>query len=85
MEPIQDNQQRGGGGSGVGGYILVIFMILCMVAAGVLSWMANANELTGMRVIYTISSFASGPFYLVYYVVMRRMLGYEYSLYTKIK
>lgn len=80
--PAQKNQQTGGGIVwGMGVFILIMLMIF----AGVLSWMANSNELMGMRIIYTISSFFSGPLYLVYYVVMRRMLGYEYSLYTKIK
>jgi hypothetical protein len=79
----KDKNQQTGGGSAVGIIISVIWLILAITAA-VFAWMANHYELTGMRVLYTIGAFCSGPFYLGYYLFVRVILGYEYDLFRQL-
>lgn len=82
METTQNENRQTGGGAG--GIILFVIWLAMAVAAGVLSWMANSGELMGMHIIYTIFAFFSGPAYLVYYLIIRVILGYEYNLLAKI-
>lgn len=81
-QPENDKNHQSGGGAG--GIIFFVFYLLCMIGASILSWRANATEYISMRIIYTIYSFLSGPIYLVYYLIMRVLLGYELDLYRKI-
>ena len=80
--PKVEPQQAGGGGSG--SIIIPIMWIICSIIALIIAWMANYYEAIGMRIFYTISAFVGGPFYLVYYLILRLGLGYEFAPYRKI-
>lgn len=73
------DQQQVGGGSSVVGLIVIVIWLICAIVAAVLAWRANVSEKIGMHVIYTICALFNGPFYLIYYLVFRVMLGYEYN------
>lgn len=82
-EPEKDagSKQVGGGG---GGIIFFIIWLTFGLLAGFLSWRCNSKEYTGMRILYTLTAFSYGILYLIYYVIIRLLLGYEINMYTKI-
>jgi hypothetical protein len=82
METTQNENKQTGGGAG--GIIFGIILLMCFIGAGVLAWRANFGELTGMRILYTCWASTAGPFYLIYYAIVRLLLGYEYTILSKI-
>ena len=78
----EQGQQTGGGGIGI---IFFIIWLTFGLVAGFLSWRCNSNEYIGMRILYTLTAMSYGFLYLIYYVIMRRILGYELSIYKKLE
>lgn len=81
MNKQNEKTQKGGG---ITSTITTIIYIVCMIIAAILSWRVNSNEYMVMKFIYAIASFISGPIYLIYYMIIRVWLGYEYNFISKI-
>jgi hypothetical protein len=70
----QEPSQTGGGGSAMG-LITSIIAIIAGLFASFLCWRCNADNDLGLKVIYTIIAFFNAIPYLIYYLIIRVIMG----------
>jgi hypothetical protein len=68
-----EGEQSGGGTARYS--LAYILNVAAWFGAAYLAWQCNADESTGMRVLYTVLAFFLGIFYLAYYVIYRILMG----------
>lgn len=56
-----------------GGMVIAILVILSMIVAGRMSWLANAGVNLFMKIIYFIFAFLGGFNYIFYYLISKPM------------
>jgi ABC-type sulfate transport system permease component len=64
-----------GGAASVTGLITSIIAIIAGLFASFLCWRCNSHNDLGLKVIYTIIAFFNAIPYLIYYLVVRILLG----------
>ena len=75
----EKKEEQAGGASGAGvafGLIFFIIMIVLGFFAAFLCWRCNKAEDMGLRIIYTLMAFIYGIPYLLYYLIIRVLMGY---------
>lgn len=61
----------------VSGLLVGIIAVILGIFAAYLAWGCNVKEDFGLRVIYTLLAFANAIPYLLYYLVIRVLMGHE--------
>lgn len=76
---INDKEEQKGGGAGgtIAGLMVMIIIVVVGIVAAYLAWTCNAREDMGLRIIYTCLAFANAIPYIIYYLIVRVLLGYE--------
>jgi ABC-type dipeptide/oligopeptide/nickel transport system permease subunit len=68
-------QEGGSDGNSIVGLVVSIIGVIIGVYAGYLCWKCNSKEDLGLKVIYTFLSFFNAIPYLIYYLIIRVIIG----------